>query len=243
MDCPICGGEIPAGGEVCPTCGEDTDESFLKEAFADLTNGGQEAVPAAKPARQRSEPSALKPARRLDWRGILGLAGAVTVVVILIVIAILIIPGGSKVAFSEPEQAVKAYYEALSRGDLEGMLSLMAEAFKPTETYRTGLEKALLENTYKVSDLTVKVIDKDERNSDLSIDNVVVTITPKKGGSPVTHSLVDEILQPARNDNPDAVMLVNSDFYDSTWKIASRPYNGWSADNIWALGRPQVPAP
>src|SRR5450759_735138 len=123
MDCPFCGGEIPPGSDSCPICGDDSDESFLTEAFAELANGKQEATSAPQPARKRPEPSALKPTKRLDWTGILALTGGVALVVTLIVVAIFLMPGGTKVALSNPEQAVEAYYEALSRGDLNGILS------------------------------------------------------------------------------------------------------------------------
>ena len=243
MDCPICGEEIPPGSDACPTCGADSDESFLTEAFADLANGKQAAAPAPQPARKRPEPSALKPTKRLDWTGILALTGGGVLVVTLILIAIFLMPGGAKVALANPEQAVEAYYEALSHGDLQGTLSLVADAFQPTETAKAELEKAFRENTYEVSDLAVKVISSDKQSASVSIQNVKVTIKPNNGGSPVTHSLVDEILQPAQQNDPEVVMLVMLDFYDNTWTIASQPYGGWSPENIWALGRPEKPSP
>jgi uncharacterized membrane protein YvbJ len=240
MDCPICGGEIPADSDECPTCGESAGESFLKEAFAELANGKQQA-PAPAAHKVRPEPSSLKPARHLDLRGMLWLIGGGALVVVIIVIAVIMISGGAKVSSSTPEQAVKAYYQALSRGDLKGMLSLIAEAFQPTETDRASLEKAFLENTYEVSDLAVEVIDNDKSNSRVSIENVVVKIKPNTSGQAATHSLVEEILQPAQRADPGAVMLVRLEFYDETWKIASEPNGGWSPDNIWALGRPGSP--
>jgi hypothetical protein len=243
MECPFCGEEIPDGLDTCPDCGEAPDESFLQEAFADLANGKDEAAKVVQPARPRPEPSTLKPARRLDWKGILALTAAGAVVGILIVVAILIIPGGTKVALSDPQQAVEAYYEALSRSDLNGILSLMSESFQPTETEKSELEKALSQNTYKVSDLRVKVVDSDKQASHISIENVLVTVKPVNGGSPVTHSLVDEILRPAQQNDPTALMLVRLDFYNNTWKISSRPYGGWGPDNVWALGQPGEPIP
>jgi len=235
--------EIPPGSDSCPICGDDSDESFLTEAFAELANGKQEATSAPQPARKRPEPSALKPTKRLDWTGILALTGGVALVVTLIVVAIFLMPGGTKVALSNPEQAVEAYYEALSRGDLNGMLSLVAESFQPTAADRAELEKAFRDNTYKVSDLEVKVVDGDKQTSHISIQKVVVTIKPINGGSPVTHSLVDEILQPAQQNDPKVLMLARLDFYNDTWKIASQTYGGWSSQNIWALGRLEEPIP
>jgi zinc-ribbon domain len=242
MDCPFCGEEIPDGSETCPACGEDSDESFLQEAFSDLANGNHEAVPVVKPAR-RPEPAALKPSKRLDWKGILALTAAGAVVGILIVVAILVIPGGTKVALSKPQQAVEAYYEALSRSDLNGILSLMADSVQPTEAEKAELEKAISQNTYKVSDLQVKVVDSDTQASHVSIGNVVVTVKPTNGGASVTHSLVDEILQPAQQSDPAALMLVRLDFYGNTWKISSRPNGGWAPNNVWALGQPGEPMP
>lgn len=234
MECPICGEKVPLNSEVCPFCGNTSDEFFLTEATIDHRHP-------APPEKKRVKPRASKTAHRLDWGGVLALTGGGAVVLAFILVALLFAPRGASLSWSKPEQVVRGYYEALSQNDLKGMLSLVADAYQPTTGARSLLETALRENTYKVSGLEVRVLSNDRTEARVSLENVVVTITPKGGGQPVTHSLLDEVIGPARQAAPNSVMLVMLVFYNNAWKIQGHPYGGWAPQNIWALGQPSEP--
>jgi endogenous inhibitor of DNA gyrase (YacG/DUF329 family) len=234
MECPICGEKVPLNSEVCPFCGNSSDEFFLTEAAID----SRHPVPAEK---KHIEPRARKKVRHLDWSGVLALTGGGAVVLALILIAVFFAPRGASLSWSKPEQVVRGYYEALAQNDLKGMLSMVADAYQPTTAERSLLDTALRDNTYKVSGLEVRVLSNDRTEARVALENVVVTITPKGGGEPVTHSLRDEIIAPARQAAPNTVMLVRLVFYSNAWKIEGRPYGGWAPKNIWALGQPSDP--
>jgi hypothetical protein len=235
MECPICGEKVSLNSEVCPFCGNESDEFFFTEATVDP----RRTVPSE---RKHVEPRARKPARRLDWSGVLAMTGGGAVVVALILVALFFAPRGAQLSWSKPDQVVKGYYEMLSQNDLKGMLSLVADAYQPTTVAKSMLETTLRQNTYKVSNIEVRVLSNDRTEARVSLENVVVIITPKGGGQPVTHSLRDEVIQPARQAEPNAVMLVKLVFYNNAWKIEGRPYGGWAPQNIWALGQPSQPS-
>jgi hypothetical protein len=234
MECPICGEKVPLNSEVCPFCGNASDEFFLTEATIDSRHP-------APQEKKHVEPRASKTARHLNWNGVLALAGGGAVVLALILIAVFFAPRGASLSWSKPEQVVRGYYEAMAQNDLKGMLSMVADAYQPTTAERSLLDTALRDNTYKVSGLEVRVLSNDRTEARVSLENVVVTITPKGGGQPVTHSLRDEIIAPARQAAPNTVMLVRLVFYNNAWKIQGRPYGGWAPKNIWALGQPSDP--
>ncbi len=234
MECPICGEKVPLNSEVCPFCGNASDEFFLTEATIDPRHP-------APPEKKHVEPRVRKVARRLDWGGVLALSGGGAVVLAFILVAIFFAPRGASLSWSKPEQVVRGYYEAMSQNDLKGMLSLVADAYQPTSEARSLLEAAFRENTYRVSGLEVRVLSNDRTEARVSLENVVVTVTPKAGGQPVTHSLRDEVIAPARQAAPNSVMLVMLVFYNNAWKIQGRPYGGWAPQNIWVLGQPAEP--
>lgn len=225
---------MPAESTACPFCGQSEWDPF----FFSEEDAARRRRPVMTRAPGRREPSALKPARRVDLRSVLTLTGAGLVVVGLLVLALTMSSKGAKLSFKSPDQLVAAYYEALEKGDLNTMLSLVSSGYQPTLKEKKALEKALEDNSYDVTGLKVRIMADDREDARVAIETLEVTVTPGGGGQEVRRSLSTEIIQPAREKDPNIVMLVKAQQSGGTWKLLSRPYGGWAPENIWVLGRP-----
>lgn len=237
MECNFCGEQMSPESTTCPSCGHSRGDPFF---FAEDKNGRTRRPVMAKPPG-RKEPSALKPGRHVNLKAVLSMTGAGVFVIGMIVVAVLMSSRAARISWDSPEKVVKGYYDALSHGDLDAMLSLVSSGYQPTPGKREALKKAMADNTYKVDGLGVRILSNDRKEARVAIESLDVTVTPGPGGQKVTHSLTGEIVQPARQANPDIVMLVKLESVGGEWKLLSRPYNGWAPENTWALGAPSPP--
>lgn len=235
MECQFCGEELPLNSAVCTACGKEVEQFFLTEEVKESrVSKRTRVIPAAKRL-----PSPRQQVGFTDrWKTAGVVVGAVAVIAIGIFAAMALSGGESK-----PENAMAAvdgYYEAMVKSDFGKMKSYFANAFLPSSEETAEIEEVMGETRYEVIELDIRTVREDERGALVEIESLQVKYTNPNGGTG-THTLSTDVLQPLYLRQPNLRMLVRVMDEGSGWLIADRPMNGWSAENIWLIGKPGVP--
>jgi len=235
MECQFCGEELPLNSAVCTACGKEAEQFFLTEEVKESrVSKRTREVPAAK--RLPSPRQQVGVTDRWKIAGVI--LGALAVIAIGIFAAMALSGGESK-----PENAlevVDGYYEAMVKSDFGKMTSYFANAFLPSSEEAAVIEKAIGETKYQVIELDTRTVSEDEREAIVEIESLQVKYTNPNGGTG-THTLSTDVLQPLHLTQPNLRMLVRVMDEGSGWLLTDRPMNGWSAENIWLIGKPGAP--
>lgn len=233
MDCPICGEELPLNAKECPVCGEPIDRFFLTEEVQSSRVRKRAIEPERK--QEVALPMARASRRGINWKLWGTVGGAAVFVVGMAILFAFVVFGGGGAEQATPQEIVEGYYESLSRGDVEDMLSEFANAYQPTSGQKSAIQSAVGMNNYEVANLMLREEENDGNQARVVIEELKVK-TIADGGEERELDLVSDVLEPAHEADPNARVVVHLDKEGSGWKIVDRPLGGWEPEDIWIIG-------